>query len=261
MMGCHGWLDPQTAGWPVWTGERMARADHVQLIRFPLVASAETRLELLDTLDTVERARADRYRFRDVSERFVVARGRLRAILGRLLDCPAAAVPLTTGPQGKPLLNRSQPRGDSDWQFNLSHSGDWGLVAVSRGRRVGVDLERIDASRNVLALANRFFAPAEAAALGALSGAEQVAAFYAVWTRKEAFLKALGDGLSFPLDEFEVSVSPAEPPQLISIRQDAAAAREWQVAAGCPTPGYWAAVTADCPTWQISVWNALPGVS
>ncbi|MGH7550253.1 MAG: 4'-phosphopantetheinyl transferase family protein [Gemmatimonadota bacterium] len=154
-----------------------------------------------------ERRRAARYRFPTHRRRFLAARAGLRAILALYLDLDPAAVDLTAGPTGKPRL-----ADNPGLEFNLAHSGDIALVAVTRGRPVGVDVERMRRGIPYERLAERFFAPSEVAALRSLPPPIRSAGFFACWTRKEAWLKASGHGLEgglpSALPRFAVSVEP-----------------------------------------------------
>lgn len=173
--------------------------------RIPLSPSDPGRLRA--TLSEAERLRGARFRFPTHGRRFLVARAGLRSVLGLYLDLDPSAIALTTGPAGKPRL-----AGDDGIEFNLAHSGDVALVAVARGRPVGVDVERMRRGVPYERLADRFFAPSEAAALRQLPAAVRSAGFFACWTRKEAWLKAsglgLGRGLPAALPSFAVPVEP-----------------------------------------------------
>jgi len=132
-------------------------------------------------------------------ERFAKARWSLRNILARYLTISPENIVFSYGTHGKPSLKNSAV------QFNLSHAGDYGLLAIARDA-VGVDIEIVRTNRDFLALAERFFAPQEYAALLALPAKKRMSAFYRCWTRKEAFIKATGDGLSLSLAKFEVII-------------------------------------------------------
>lgn len=164
----------------------------------------------LATLSADERRRAARFRFPVHRDRFVAAHCMLRSILGDYLGLSPGYVPLGVRPSGKPMVV-SRSRGH-EIEFNLSHSGDVVLVAVARGRAVGVDLERMRRGVPLERLAVRFFNRSEAVALRRLPHAVRPAAFFACWTRKEAFLKASGHGLErglpLALGGFTVSVAP-----------------------------------------------------
>jgi 4'-phosphopantetheinyl transferase len=160
---------------------------------------------LCETLDAGERARAGALVFRADRTRFTAAHGLVRHVLASYLAIAPAQVTYGYGRYGKPHLVVS---GDPDLRFNVSRSAGRCLCAVALNREVGVDIERIRRDRDHAGIAERYFAPAERAAIRGLPAEQLVPAFYACWTRKEAHLKAVGDGLSVPLDSFDVPVSP-----------------------------------------------------
>lgn len=157
-----------------------------------------------------EIARADRFRFRRDRTRYVVGRARLRMILAEHVGAAPAAVRFRYGPQGKPELV-----GDHLLQFNLAHSADSALLAVARGHVVGVDIEQLRSGFADEQIAEQFFSPAETSALRSLPASEQEVAFFECWTRKEAFLKGKGGGLSVPLHAFAVAFGPGRPARLL----------------------------------------------
>jgi len=154
-------------------------------------------------LTPAERARAARIVIPEKARHKAASRAVLRALLGAYLRVPPAEITLAAGAQGKPRL---APRHASDLRFNVSHAGAAALFAVGSGRELGVDLESIRRSTDTAAVGRRFFAPAEQAAIERLPQAERALAFYRCWTRKEAYLKLTGTGISAPLAGFEVSV-------------------------------------------------------
>ncbi len=161
-------------------------------------------LEMLLSSDEVERAQ--RFHFERDRRRFVVARGTVRLILGHYLGVPAAAVKFAYGPQGKPALATPCDK----IEINISHSHELALLALTRRRHLGVDVEHIREDLDWLPLTERFFAPVEVRQLQALPERERRVGFYRCWTRKEAYLKARGDGLLLALDSFSVSVGDSE---------------------------------------------------
>lgn len=181
---------------------------------------------LLETLQPDERERAARFRFEDDRNRFIAARGILRDILARALGSTPGAVRFVYGPWGKPALAEPAP---GDLQFNLSHSGGLALYALTCGRAVGIDVERIRPEVMREGIARRFFSPREVAALERLPEAERCAGFFRCWTRKEAYVKATGRGLLLPLDSFDVSLAPGEPAALLGTRPDPAEACRWSL--------------------------------
>ena len=193
------------ARWETPRGKPRLEDDEVHVWRISL-PSIEPR-QAWETLSDEERRRAARHRFAVHRTRFVAGRAALRAVLSAYLGVPPSEVPLVTGAGGKPRL-----AGDRDLDFNLAHSEDVALVAVTRGRAVGVDVERMRHGVPYERLARRFFAPGEAEALRRVPIRLRPAAFFACWTRKEAWLKASGHGLErglpSALPRFAVSVEP-----------------------------------------------------
>ncbi len=156
-----------------------------------------------------ERQRAARFVHPHHADRFRAAHAALRHAVSAYAGVPAAALRFAAGPFGKPRLD---PPGVA---FNLSHSGDWALIALARAAAVGVDIEQPRPIPDHAELARRTFAPAEAAALEALAPDDRLPGFFRCWTRKEAVVKALGTGLSTPLDRFVVPVGTAPGPYAI----------------------------------------------
>lgn len=164
----------------------------VHLWQARLDLSAEELSRANQTLSSDEQARAARYRFEVHRRRFVAARSRLRRLLAQYLGCEAVAVRFQYGPSGKPAVVA-----DTDLRFNISHSEDVALYAFARGREVGIDVERIRETAGWERIAERYFAPAERALLEDVPPELRAAAFFQLWTRKEAYLKARGEGLRF----------------------------------------------------------------
>ena len=185
-----------------------------------------------DLLSADERARAGRFHFEQDRHRFIVARGILRTLVGQRLGLAPVAVSFSYLAHGKPTVAV-----DSMLDFNLSHSGNRALFAFSRNGRVGVDLEALDGDVDVMALAQRYFHPSETAALRQLPQPLRRPAFFACWTRKEAVVKATGDGLLVaPLDTFEVSVALDAPPRILASARLVAA--DWSLHTIDALPGY-----------------------
>jgi len=172
----------------------------------------------LDTLGKLlaedETAQAERFRFPEHRRRFIARRGSARIILGRYLDIPPESLEFDRGTNGKPTLraDTSSPLPT----FNLSHSQELALLAVGQGRDIGVDLERIDSKLADTKIAEHQFARIEKEALEQMADAQWLEAFFHCWCRKEAFIKAVGKGLSLPLDLFAVSVEPHGAAKLIA---------------------------------------------
>ena len=175
-------------------------------------------------LSVDERERAGRFVFARDRRRFVAARGLLRGVLARYLAIAAAEVRFTYAAHGKPMLaDEHAPRLD----FNVSHSEEAVVIAVSHAGPVGVDVEAIRTMADRDDIARRTFAPGEFSRLCLVDEGRRTEAFFNCWTRKEAFVKALGEGLSHPLERFEVTLDPGEPAGLLHIDGDAVRAECW----------------------------------
>lgn len=184
----------------------------VHVWRTRLEQPPELQESYLRTFAEDERARANRFHFDQHRRHFVVARGFLRALLARYLDTTPEAVRFAYGPYGKPMLDGEHR--ESSLRFNASHSGDWAVYAFVQDHEVGVDVEHIKEDFETEGIAERFFSAREVQTLSALPEAEKPAAFFKCWTRKEAYIKAIGSGLSHPLDSFDVTLAPGEPAAL-----------------------------------------------
>jgi len=194
-----------------------------------------------DTLSAEEVARAQRFRIREKYDEYVVTRGLLRQALSCVLGRPPGDFTFDYTDTEKPFLENGG--GQTRVSFNVSHSGGMALVALCPGRDVGIDIEQIRRSVDYEPLARRFFSRPEYEALMDYPG-DPVRAFFATWTRKEAFVKAVGKGIAFGLDAFDVNVDPDEPPVMLATRWDPAAAARWSLAAVDAAEGYMATVAA-----------------
>jgi 4'-phosphopantetheinyl transferase len=221
---------------------------HVWSASLQVGADQQHRLAML--LNEEERQRADRYLHLPSRDRYLVARGLLRVLLGRYLDVSPHAVRFHSGPQGKPTLAYS-----SVLHFNLSHSEDVILLAFSRQTEVGIDVEHVRAGPTFFEIADRFFTPRESSALRSLSPERSAEAFYQVWTRKEAYLKATGLGLTYGLERFEVSVPPDDPARILHIDGDQRAADCWSLLELTPAPGYVGALALQGHGHQVKCWS------
>ncbi len=208
---------------------------------------------LAATLSNDERQRAERFHFERDRRRFTAGRGILRVILGRYLNLEPDRLRFSYGAQGKPYL--AQPAGNPPLSFNLTHSHELALYAFTLGREVGIDVEYIKPLPDLEQIAGRFFSAQEQAQLLALPPAQKAAGFFNCWTRKEAYIKALGQGLSIPLDAFDVSLIPGQPAALLKVKTDPRESRRWTLKALTPAPGYIAAVAAQGQHWQLRCWQ------
>lgn len=232
------------------SGALILDSDEVHVWRVDLALGASDVETLRQVLSDDERARAARYHFLKDRERFTVARGILRALLGRYLNQEPRRLEFSYGPHGRPALageNRTH-----DLCFNISHSDGLALYAFTRERQIGIDVERIRPEVANEQIAERFFAPQEVESLRALPSDRQPEAFFRCWTRKEAFIKARGEGLSLPLDQFAVSLTPGEPAAIISINGDAETASLWSLRELRPGAGYVGALAVKGHGWRLT---------
>jgi 4'-phosphopantetheinyl transferase len=213
--------------------------DDIHVFAFGLELAPERLGTLRGWLSPDERARADRFRS-PWSDRFVAGRGRLREILARYLDTDPGAVAFAYGPSGKPRLS-----GKGALTFNLSHSASEAVLAVAWVRELGIDIEKIRPDVECETIAREFFSPSETAALMALPSEARRRGFFACWTRKEAFIKAKGKGLGFPLADFDVSVDPLGPPRLLRTEWDPCERSRWSLRAIDAPPGFVAALAVS----------------
>jgi 4'-phosphopantetheinyl transferase len=210
-------------------------------------------------LSADERGRAGRFRMGTLRNQFIAGRGTLRILLGRYLKADPESLSLKYLDHGKPELG--PPWNTHGLEFNVSHSHGLAVYAFTRGRPVGVDVEQVRPMPNAQALLERFFSPDEVAQWRRVPAQRQLQAFFQGWTRKEAWLKAVGSGLSFPLSEFCITIDG--PPRVISIRGDAREAARWWLATLEPQAGYVAAVAAPAgesgqlPSHRLTVMTTI----
>ncbi len=205
--------------------------------------------ELARLLSADEAERAARFRFDRHRRRFTVGRGVLRQLLGRYLGVDPAQIAFRYGHRGKPELAEGSPAGRL--HFNLSHSEELALYALTWGRELGVDVEQIRPLEDLEQIAERFFAAGERGVLRAVPDPLKARAFFNCWTRKEAYIKAVGEGLALPLDSFEVTLAPGEPARMLSMDGDAEKAGGWTLSEFEPEPGFVGALAVEGLGWQV----------
>ena len=194
----------------------------IHVHRFRLDPRDDDLKRLESTLCDDEMVRARRLRTEALQKRFITGRGRLRHILGAYVERPPASLKFVYGIHGKPSLAESR-----GIEFNLAHSKDVALCAVTTGRAIGVDIEVERPLESAERIIQRFFSPVECAAFLALPQSDRFSAFYRAWARKEAFLKAIGTGLSTALDSFDVTLEPGKPAALLRVGDDPSEAARW----------------------------------
>jgi 4'-phosphopantetheinyl transferase len=242
------WREDPRAGAP--------RDDEVRVWAFAL-DGPWPRPDLERRLADEERRRAAAFHFERDRRRFVVARATLRAILASALGTSPSAVAFAYGPRGKPSLARAAA-GEPGLRFNLSHSSELALAAVARGRELGVDLERVRPELDCLRIARRFFTAGEQAALEAVQGPERLAAFFRCWTCKEAYLKAIGQGLFRCSTSFDVALAPGAAPRLASVHGEPDEAARWSLHDLAPADGYVGAVLVQGHGFRLTRWRLVP---
>jgi 4'-phosphopantetheinyl transferase len=176
---------------------------------------------LADLLSADERERAGRFHFERDKQHFTAGRGILRTVLGRYLSLAPTEFAFAYGLRGKPGLPGTA------LHFNLAHSGGLAVIAVARGSAVGIDVEQIRVVPSWDSVMNSFFSAAEREAIQSIPSVDRLFAFFTCWTRKEAYLKATGDGIGVPLDRFEVSVIPGSQPRLLHVKDAPEEASRW----------------------------------
>jgi 4'-phosphopantetheinyl transferase len=228
--------------------------DEVHVWRVDVGSASSCRDVLWSYLAGDERQKAADFLFDDDRERFVVSRGVLRTLLGYYLRRHPGSLGFDYNPHGKPLLS-----GDSDICFSTSHSHGLVLLAIARGRDVGVDIERVRADLGLERIAARCFSPREIATLHSLRNDLREEAFFACWTRKEALAKAEGKGLALPICRFEVTLIPEEPAMLLDTKGDPLEPTKWTLRGLIPAPGYVAALAIEGIGLRLSCWQYSEG--
>lgn len=221
--------------------------------RVPLDVSRDVAADLAALLSDGENARARRMLCEEAGRRFVVSHGALRKILGRYLDERPEQIRLVTDARGKPHL--ASPANVPTICFSLSHSGEFALCAVTKGRDVGVDVEQIHPVSAWREIAARYFSRHEREALCAVSPDRTIEAFFQGWTRKEAYSKALGQGVSRRWTQFSVSLSPGAVVELSGAGTKVGDDGRFTLCPLEPETGYVAAVAAQGVGWHLRCWH------
>lgn len=239
--------------WPKPPADLVLGAEEVHVWRIDLDAVDLLRSPCRLWLSHDERERAARRPRERDRLRWIAGRVSLRGILAGYLRCDPGEIRFLYGGNGKPMLAAdADPEG---LQFNLTHSGAIALVAVARDRAVGVDVETVRAVKNAAALAARVFSPAEQAALQSIPEAERLEAFFACWTRKEAWLKARGAGIFQAPQRFHVSVSPGDARPLLAVPGQPREAHRWSLHTLWPGEPWAAALAVEGRTETPQQWQ------
>jgi 4'-phosphopantetheinyl transferase len=219
-----------------------SRDVHLWVIR--MEASEDNFVRSLSWLSPEEMARAERFHFDRHRRAFVLGRAALRALLATYLGIDAVEIRFVYGAQGKPALADAS----SPLRFNVSNSGNLAAYAFTNICEIGIDVEQHRKLHDLESIAHRFFSPEETTELLELSAADKTAAFFHCWTRKEAYIKAKGGGLSIPLDSFRVTLRPGVAARMVSLAGSVDAAGGWTLHSFDPAPDYAGAIAyGDSP--------------
>jgi 4'-phosphopantetheinyl transferase len=244
----------QSRTWAIPPARLVLTGEAVHVWRASLNLSELQLQNLWPTLTEDEQARAKRFHFLKDQNHYIAGRGMLRAILSRYLDLLPAQLRFSYSRYGKPTL--TEATGGEALRFNVSHSHGMALYAVTRNRDVGIDLELMRADFAGREIAERFFSQHENEELLTLPAEAHCEAFFNCWTRKEAYIKARGEGLSIHLDQFDVSLSPSEPARLLNVRvADKDDALDWRMETLEVAPNYAAALVVRGEFGEMRCWE------
>jgi 4'-phosphopantetheinyl transferase len=205
-------------------------------------------------LSADEWERADRFRFDKHRRQYVVGRGALRTLLAAYLGSGRPeAIRFRYGPRGKPFLE--PPLDAGGLEFNLSNSDELALAAFVLGREIGVDVEFLRSMPDCEQISERFFSASEREVLRGIPVSRKEETFFNCWTRKEAYLKAVGEGLAAPLDSFDVTLAPGDPPRMLTLEGDAERASRWCFHHLVPADKYVGAVAIEGGSWEVKTWT------
>ena len=224
-------------------GAAVSFADEIEVVLTRLDVGPDAVRASAALLSEAERQKASRFAFDRDRRRFTVARARLRRLLAARLGVQPESVELVYGERGKPALAR--PCAASDLRFNVTHCGEVAAYAFAPGREIGIDVEAIRVIPDADDIAARFFSRRENEAYLALDPCDKPLGFFNCWTRKEAFIKALGDGIYYPLDRFDVSLTPGEPANILRVESTPGEDCEWTLHSFVPEPGFIGAVVVQ----------------
>jgi 4'-phosphopantetheinyl transferase len=225
---------------------------HVWRVDLDALRAGESRWQ--ETLSYGEMARASRFRSPHDRQRFAASRALLRIILAGYLATDPSHLNFAYSSREKPFLGPAHA--ESGVAFNISHSGGIAMLAFTRRREIGVDVEQVRRDFDVEEIAHRFFSRHEQLAIAALPMEKRFAAFFRCWTRKEAYIKATGEGLSLPLHQFDVSIAAEDGDALVSTRPDSAEAAHWSLREMPAGPGFVAALCVRGHDWHLRDWSA-----
>jgi 4'-phosphopantetheinyl transferase len=244
--------------WRTPAGDLRLGPKHVHIWRVGVEVDDSELTRLRASLTEDEQQRAARFQFPALRRRFSAARGILRELLGSYLQLSPDRLRFVANRHGKPYLT---PECSAELRFNLSHSGDMAMIAIATAREVGIDIEQIRPVPSGDQIAERFFTPAEAGRIRSLPAEQRAQAFFDCWVRKEAFVKATGQGVSFGLDRFEMPVAPGDSSAMLLSFRCPPDVQDWSLLPLEPCPGYVGAAVAAGTDWVPVLWHWQPGGS
>ena len=238
-----------TITWPLPPENPQLTGNEIHVWAVTLTIEPPVLETLANTLSADENERANRFKFPHLRNRYIAGRGALRSILAQYLPNSSAALRFKYLENGKPVF--ADASAGMGFHFNLAHTGDLALVAMTRIGPVGVDVESVRPIKNVDELVARFFSKREDELFQRVATEQKPAAFFNLWTRKEALLKATGEGITRSLSLVEVSFLPGEPARLLAISGDKQAAEAWVLKELSPAEGFAGAIAINCETSNI----------
>ena len=233
-------------------------SDALHVWRIHLDQSESVLSALEAHLSADEAQRANRFRRESDRARYIVAHGALRELLASYTKQTPHDISFGTTGNGKPFL--VDERGEQPFQFSLSHSGEWAVVGLALSADLGIDIEQIDPNVKTDAIAERFFSQSEFEALRNVPPGQRTIAFFSTWTRKEAYVKARGVGITDRLSRFSVSVNPEQIPILLTNSMDPHSVLRWKIYDLDIAPGYAAAIAAKGATHMIRMMYWTPSL-
>ncbi len=224
--------------------------EEAHIWRADLELNESSQGSFLKLLSSDEKNRAQKFRFTKDSRNFIAARGILRSLISKYLEINPAEISFQYSEFGKPLFANN-----NSLHFNISHSQNIALFAFTKKFNIGVDVEFVNPNIEVKDIATKFFSANEIMNLFALPEQEQTLGFFNCWTRKEAFIKAVGEGLSFPLDKFEVSLEPDKPAKLLATHWEPKAVSKWSMYSILPGSNFVGSLAIEGLIEQVKFWN------
>jgi 4'-phosphopantetheinyl transferase len=209
--------------------------------------------EFKSKLSADERIKADRFRFERDRNRFIVSSGILKTILGYYIGTEPGEIRFCYENRGKPRLDDAFH--DTGIHFNVCHSEGLALYIFTRDHKVGIDIERVRDFPEMVQIIEQFFSVREKMVFRRLPDSKKREAFFNCWTRKEAFIKAIGEGFFYPLNQFDVSFAPDEPSRLLTIEGDSEKVSQWLMGSIKPALGFTAAFAVQSHDWRLHFWQ------